>query len=100
MDYYSVLGSIDPQYPDPRSKQLLPGVGYLIKSRELVKQTNESNATPKAELTFLIKKFNPAQLFGIEQTIKIGISLASEWLRKYKFKDWKKTESGKKSIVT
>ena len=63
MDYYSVLGPIDPQFLDSNGKQLLPGVGYLRKYNELVKQINESESAPKAELAFLIKKFDPAMLF-------------------------------------
>ncbi len=99
MDYYSVLGPIDPQILDSNGKQLLPGVGYLRKYKELVKQINESESAPKAELAFLIKKFDPAMLFHIEQSIDHGISLVTQWLPKYKFKDWDITESEEEVIL-
>ena len=95
MDYYSVLGPIDPQYGETG----LSGVGYLAKFNELKEQINNSDSSSKAEITFLIKKFDPAQLFNIEQAINQGITLVTKWLPEYKFKDWKITET-KKEIVT
>lgn len=102
MDYYSVLGPIDPQYQD-EDGQLLPGAGYLAKFEELMKQINRSrsrspNAT-KAELAYLIKRFDPAKLFHIEQAIEHGQSLIMEWLPKYKFKNWKITKTRKKRVT-
>jgi hypothetical protein len=47
----------------------------------------------------LVRQFEPEQLFAIEQAKQHGISLITEWLPKYKFKDWKKTE-GKGAVVT
>ena len=99
MDYFSVLGPIDPQFPDTESKQLLSGVGYLTKFNELVKEINKSESAAKAEIAYLVNNFDPAQLFHIEQAINHGISLVTEWLPKYKFKDWKVTE-GKGERVT
>ncbi|GJL80559.1 MAG: hypothetical protein DHS20C01_01930 [marine bacterium B5-7] len=102
MDYYSVLGPIDPQYQD-EDGQLLPGAGYLAKFEELTKRINSSrsqlpNAT-KAELAFLIKRFDPAKLFHIEQAIEHGQSLVMEWLPKYKFKNWKTTRTRKRRVT-
>ena len=99
MDYYSVLGPIDPQYQDAEGKQLLPGVGYLTKYQELVKQINANELNAKAEIAYLVKNFDPAQLFRIEQTINHGISLVTGWLPKYKFKDWKVTETRKEKVT-
>ena len=93
MDYFSVLGPIDPQFTDTEGKQLLSGVGYLTKFNELVKEINKSESDTKAEIAYLVNNFDPAQLFHIEQAINHGISLVTEWLPKYKFKDWKVTES-------
>jgi len=100
MDYYSVLGPIDPQYLDGSGKSL-PGTGYLAKYEELVEKINESKSknTHRAELAYLISKFDPALLFHIEQGIDNGKTLIKEWLPKYKFRDWKKTEH-KRKIVT
>ncbi len=99
MDYYSVLGPIDPQYQEPESKQLLPGAGYLAKYNELIDIINNETRETNAELAFLVKNFDPARLFHIQQGINHGVSLITEWLPKYKFKNWKNTAS-KKTKVT
>lgn len=103
MDYYSVLGPIDPQYQDDQGKSLLPGAGYLAKFEEIVKRINTSRAkspnATKAELAYLIKRFDPAKLFHIEQAIEHGQSLIEEWLPKYKFKNWKKTKTSGKKVT-
>ncbi len=96
MDYYSVLGPIDPQYPSEDGKYL-PGMGYLSKFNELIEAINTNDPeTPyacKGELAYLVKNFDPAQLFHIEQSIAHGITLITDWLSKYKFKNWKITET-------
>ncbi len=102
MDYYSVLGPIDPQVQDENGQSLLPGAGYLAKFEELIKKINKSkspNAT-KAELAYLIKRFEPAKLFHIEQAIEHGQSLIEDWLPRYKFKDWEETETTKKKVTS
>ncbi len=99
MDYYSVLGPIDPQYQDSTGKELLPGIGYLIKYKELIKEINDPGSDSKAELAYLVHNFDPGRLFHIEQGIDHGRALITEWLPKYKFKDWKRTESKKKPVT-
>ena len=100
MDYYSVLGPIDPQYRDNEGKQLLPGAGYLAKFNELVEQINDSKESTDAQLAYLVKNFDPARLFHIEQAVNHGISLITDWLPQYKFKDWNKTKTKKKNVTT
>lgn len=104
MDYYSILGPIDPQVPDEAGGTLLPGAGYLAKFRELADDINKARLIdPKAkqaELSYLIKRFEPAKLFHIEQAIEHGQALIEEWLPKYKFKAWTVTNSGKKVTPT
>ncbi|MCR4307468.1 MAG: serine dehydrogenasease [Candidatus Berkelbacteria bacterium] len=93
MDYYSVLGPIDPQYEF--QGEYVPGLGYLAKYEELTAEINNCDPTQlnevQAQLSFLVNKFDPAKLFHIEQSIEHAKSLLKEWLPKYKFKDWKKT---------
>lgn len=100
MDYYSVLGPIDPQYR-ANDGGYLPGHGIIAKFNELRETINDAKSLDevRAELTFLTKNFDPAQIFHIEQSIQHGITLITEWLPKYKFKDWNKTQS-KGEIVT
>lgn len=54
--------------------------------------------TVKAELSFLVKKFDPAKLFNIEQAIAHSADLIRDWLPKYKFKAWKITETAKLKV--
>jgi len=99
MDYFSVLGPIDPQFQNENGS-FLPGLGYLTKYNELVDRINAAPAgtTLQAEIAFLLKKFDPAQLFHIEQSIEHSKALITEWLPKYKFKNWKTTESSGKRV--
>ena len=100
MDYYSVLGPIDPQFQDDEGKFLLPGTGYLEKYKELTEKINNSTSdSTRAELAYLIRRFDPAKLFHIEQAIEHGCSLITEWLPKYKFKNWKRTRSSNKKVT-
>jgi tetratricopeptide (TPR) repeat protein len=104
MDYYSILGPIDPQMADETGQALLPGLGYLAKFEELLETINAAKAkdpnAKQAELAYLIKRFDPAKLFHIEQAIEHGQALIEEWLPKWKFKSWTKTDTGKKVTPT
>ena len=94
MDYYSVLGPIDPQVSSKDASQFFPGLGILAKFDEICKRINESDSEEncRAEFAYLLRHFQPEQLFAIEQAKQHGISLITEWLPKYKFSDWVKTE--------
>ena len=100
MDYYSVLGPIDPQVPSKDTSQWFSGLGILAKFDEICKKINESESEKncRAELAYLLRQFEPEQLFAIEQAKQYGISLITEWLPKYKFKDWKETEGAKTEV--
>lgn len=98
MDYYSILGPIDPQYES--DGQFLPGIGYLHKFNELVEKINENGEKAKAELAYLIKRFDPAKLFHIEQARDHSVTLLKEWLPKHKFKNWEHTETRKIQVTT
>ncbi|MFM9850958.1 MAG: SDH family Clp fold serine proteinase [Hyphomicrobiaceae bacterium] len=100
MDYYSVLGPIDPQIENSEGK-MVPGLGYLAKFDELLSAINKdkTGTASRAELAYLIKKFDPATLFLLEQARNHSASLLKEWLSKHKFKDWDKTESGGQQVT-
>ncbi len=59
MDYYSVLGPIDPQVTSKDTSQLLPGSGILAKFDEICKKINESDSEEncRAELAYLVRQF-------------------------------------------
>lgn len=91
MNYYSVLGPIDPQIGSDDGNHNVPGMGYLAKFEELLSQINDTTKSTdetRAQLAYLIKKFDPAILFTIEQAIEHSKSLLKEWLPRYKFKHW------------
>ncbi len=92
MDYYSVLGPIDPQVQDADGN-LVPGLGYIEKFKELVKKSRSVSGLSQAELAFLLDKFDPAQLHQLEQAREHGVDLLKQWLVKYKFKNWLKTKT-------
>lgn len=95
LDYYSVLGPIDPQIVS--DGQFVPGMGYLAKFKELVDQINAdaTGTKTRAQLAYLIKKFDPARLFAMEQARKHSVTLLKKWLPQHKFKNWTVTNSGK-----
>ncbi len=100
MDYYSVLGPIDPQIENNDGKSV-PGLGYLAKFDELARKVNAdpTGDATRAELAYLVKKFDPATLFLLEQAKNHSSSLLIEWLSKHKFKDWTKTEGTGKKVT-
>jgi hypothetical protein len=101
MDYYSVLGPIDPQI-DTDEEGSVPGMGYLAKFKELLAQINDPGKAPeetRGELAYLIKRFDPAILFLIEQAIEHSKSLLRTWLPRYKFKSWTVKETSGEAVT-
>ena len=94
MDYYSVLGPIDPQMEN-ENERFVSGLGYLAKFDDLVEKINkaENPENVRAELAYLLKKFDPAELFDLEQARSHSEDLLEEWLSRHKFKDWAVTET-------
>ena len=91
MDYYSVMGPIDPQIKSiSKDDRWVPALGYLAKYEELVEKSARGQLST-AELAFLIQKFDPAELHQYEKARELSIELLKKWLVKYKFKNWKIT---------
>ena len=85
MDYYSVLGPIDPQVTNKEGK-LVPALGYLDKINELV-QKAQKNELSQAEF-IILKEFDLAELRAYEQAKELTIDQLKKWLVQYKFKNW------------
>ncbi len=85
MDYYSVLGPIDPQIKN-KEGNWVPALGYLDKVNELIQKAKDNDLT-QAEF-IILKDFDLAELKGYEQAKELTISLLKKWLVKYKFKNW------------
>lgn len=96
MDYASVLGPIDPQLD--RGGVLVPALGYLEQCKRLIAKSAAGTLTT-AELAYLVEKFDPAELYRYEQERELSIALLEDWLVKYKFKNWKVTETSKKPVT-
>jgi hypothetical protein len=100
MDYYSVLGPIDPQMENENDR-FMSGLGYLAKFDELTKAINGASSPEavRAELAYLMKRFDPAELFDLEQARTHSEELLEDWLAKHKFKDWKVTETSQTAVT-
>ncbi|HKN01598.1 MAG TPA: ATP-dependent Clp protease proteolytic subunit [Candidatus Binataceae bacterium] len=85
MDYFSILGPIDPQVESSAGKPI-PASGYLIRYEELLNKANNGQATT-AEMELLLS-FDQGELYSYDQARDLSIALLEEWLVKYKFKDW------------
>jgi len=96
MDYASVLGPIDPQIE--RGGDLVPALGYLALYERLVAKSAAGTLTT-AELAYLVEKFDPAELYRYEQERELSIALLEDWLVKYKFKNWKTTQTSKTPVT-
>lgn len=89
MDYYSVLGPIDPQIMN-RNGDYVPALGYLEMYKSLIRKSDKGQLNG-AELAFLIEKFDPAELHRFEQAREHSVDLLERWLVKHKFKNWNRT---------
>lgn len=90
MNYYSVLGPIDPQVMN-KDKRWVPALGYLYKINELIEKAHKGTLT-NAEF-LILKDFDLAELKGYEQAKELTIDLLKKWLVKYKFKNWTKKQT-------
>ena len=85
MDYFSVLGPIDPQIKN-KEGNWVAALGYLDKVNELIEKAKSDELT-QAEF-IILKDFDLAELKGYEQAKELTIALLKKWLVKYKFKNW------------
>lgn len=85
MDYFSVLGPIDPQVRNKDGKWVA-ALGYLDKVNELIEKAQNDKLT-QAEF-LILKELDLAELRGYEQAKNLTIELLKNWLVKYKFKNW------------
>lgn len=85
MDYFSVLGPIDPQIQNKEGKWVA-ALGYLDKVNDAITKSKNGELT-EAEF-LLIKDLDLAELRSYEQAKELTIDLLKKWLVKYKFKNW------------
>lgn len=92
MDYYSILGPIDPQVEALSGNKFVPALGYLREYESLMEKADDGELNT-AEMAVLLSKFDPGELYRYRQAKNLSISLLQDWLVKYKFKNWSKTKS-------
>jgi len=97
MNYYSCLGPIDPQV-ETEGGQRVPALGYLIQWERLLEKANNGTLT-MAEMGLMVNGFDQAALYKYEQERALSIAFLEEWLVKYKFKNWKITETQQKKVT-
>lgn len=85
MDYFSVLGPIDPQVQNKEGRWVA-ALGYLDKVNELIEKAQKNKLT-QAEF-LILKDLDLAELRSYEQAKNLTIELLKKWLVKYKFKNW------------
>ena len=85
MDYFSVLGPIDPQVRN-KDGNWVAALGYLDKVNEFIEKSRGGKLT-QAEF-LMLKDLDLAELRGYEQAKNLTIDLLKKWLVKYKFKNW------------
>lgn len=91
MDYYSRLGPIDPQI-ETANGRVAPALGYLKQWERLLEKAQKGQLTT-VEAQLMLTAFDQAELYMFEQARELSVSLLTEWLAKYKFKDWITTET-------
>lgn len=85
MDYFSVLGPIDPQVQNKEGKWVA-ALGYLDKVNELIDKAKTGTLTDAEFL--ILKDIDVAELREYEQAKELTVALLKKWLVKYKFKNW------------
>ncbi len=95
MDYHSCLGPIDPQLP--KDDRLIPALSYLSQYEKLIEKSKDESLST-AEIV-LLNKLDLAELEQFQHARELSISLIQRWLTKYKFKDWKVTETNKVPVT-
>lgn len=98
MDYFSVLGPIDPQIPR-QDGTFIPAQSYLDKVSEFISKSQQGILS-NAELVML-SKIDLADLRMYEQARELTIDLLKRWLVKYKFRTWvqHRTNPNKKGLT-
>jgi len=96
MDYYSVLGPIDPQVVN-QAGNLVPALSYLVQFERLKEKSQRGELTT-AEIA-LLQHLDLAELHSFEEARELSMALLEEWLATYKFKNWLTTETHKKEVT-
>ncbi len=89
MSYYSCLGPIDPQIE--RGGVLVPALSYLVRFERLRARARAGGLTG-VDMTMLTG-LDLAEPHTFEKARELSSNLLKDWLVKYKFKSWTRTEA-------
>lgn len=95
MDYFSVLGPIDPQVE--KEGRLIPALGYLLEYERILAACDAGKATD-GDLILLGSKFDVGEMAYFKEARNLSVTLLKKWLAAYKFKNWSTTETSKRAI--
>ena len=96
MNYFSVLGPIDPQVPN-KDNVLIPAQGYLDKVNEFIEKSFKRHLS-EAEV-LMLGRIDLADLRQYEQARELTVDLLKKWLVKYKFKNWDMHKTSKEKVT-
>jgi len=85
MNYYSVLGPIDPQVQN-KAGLWVAALGYLDKVNEMIDKSKNGNLSPAEFILF--RDMDLGELREYEQAQEVTIDLLKTFLVNYKFKSW------------
>ena len=92
MNYYSILGPIDPQVQN-KDGRYIPAQGYLDKVEEFVEKSRNNQLTDAEYM--MLKELDLANLRYYQQSRELSIELLKTWLVQYKFKNWNKHKTNR-----
>ncbi len=95
MDYFSVLGPIDPQVK--KDDRFVPALSYILQYERLVELSKTGQLTQAHAV--LLQKLDLAELDQFNQERELSITLLRKWLTDYKFKNWDKTENSGREVT-
>ena len=95
MDFYSVLGPIDPQVQN-KDKHWVAALGYLDKVNDMIERSKRDELSPVEILLML--EMDLGELREYEQAKELTVDLLKRWLVKYKFKSWTEHRSNPKKL--
>jgi hypothetical protein len=76
----------------------ISALGHLEKFNALMEKAQKGKIST-AEVQLLISGFDQGELYYYEQARDLSIAAIEEWLVKYKFKNWTRTQTRKRKVT-
>lgn len=92
MDHRSSLGAIDPQFMGPDGRPQ-PAQAILAGIEMIKENADKNNGNLHPVYIPILRNVDPGRLQSAHNASKLSRSLVSDWLVKYKFRDWTTKET-------